>query len=126
MPQTGYGAGGTPLAFSCRRTFFFSPVFSAQHCNNPGPIENGEMEGSPPFTCAATVKYMCNEGYELHLGPEILQCQIGGQWEHVKPACIRKSKITLNIFFIILNFVCVCISINSQTAERIIFCQIAL
>ena len=66
-------------------------VFSVEYCNNPGPIENGQMEGIGLFTCISTVKYTCNEGYWL-LGAETLRCGINGQWNHRKPSCIDKSK----------------------------------
>ena len=70
-------------------TLFFLP--SVLRCKDPGSIENGEMEGSPPFTCVSIVKNTCNEDYWL-LGAETLRCGIDGQWDYGKPVCIDKSK----------------------------------
>ena len=64
---------------------------TVQYCSDPGPIENGKMEGDARFTCISTVKYTCNEGYWL-LGAETLRCGIDGLWDHGKPVCIDKGK----------------------------------
>ena len=65
--------------------------FSVPHCNDPGSIQNGEMDGNPPFTCVSSVQYACSEGYWL-LGADFLKCGINGGWDNAKPACIDKSK----------------------------------
>ena len=70
--------------------------YSVKHCTDPGSVENGKKEGSPPFTCISSVKYTCNEGYWL-LGSETLSCGIDGQWDHGKPVCIDKSKKPIEI-----------------------------
>ena len=71
--------------------FPHSHPFSVQHCGEPGSIENGQMEGHAPFTCASNVKYTCNEGYWL-LGRESPKCGIDGYWTSGKPACIDICK----------------------------------
>ena len=71
-------------------------INSVKHCADPGSVENGKKEGSPPFTCISSVKYTCNEGYWL-LGSETLSCGIDGQWDHGKPVCIDKSKKSIEI-----------------------------
>ena len=72
-------------------TIRYYNVLLVEHCIDPGGIENGEMEGTAPFTCISTVKYTCNDGYWL-LGAEVLRCGIDGQRDHAKPLCIDKSE----------------------------------
>ena len=79
--------------------YFVSPYhlfFAVEYCSDPGSIENGQMQGSLPFTCISSVKYTCNEGYWL-LGADTLRCRIDGQWDHGKPSCIDKSKKKIKV-----------------------------
>ena len=70
---------------------FISSLFSVEYCSNPGPVENGHMEGTGPFSCISTVKYTCDDSYWL-LGAETLGCTKDGQWDNGKPSCISSSK----------------------------------
>ena len=85
------------LNFTCKSCVILFPITSVAPCTDPGSIENGEMEGSPPFTCVSTVKYTCNEGYWL-LGAEILRCRTDARWDNPKPVCIDKSKKCVKSF----------------------------
>ena len=76
--------------FHFRIDFFIYLSKLVNYCDVPGSIENGQMKGSPPFTCISTVIYTCDKEYWL-LGPETLRCGIDGRWNNVKPICVNKG-----------------------------------
>jgi len=61
-------------------------IFSAIICGFPQNIENGWRAGYF-FTYGNSVKYSCNDGYEL-IGIDQLTCMEDQKWSGVPPQCI--------------------------------------
>ncbi|XP_064616221.1 sushi, von Willebrand factor type A, EGF and pentraxin domain-containing protein 1-like [Liolophura sinensis] len=55
-------------------------------CNSPGLIDNGQRDGYV-FSVGATVKYFCNEGYEMK-GSAVRMCLASTSWSGKKPSCV--------------------------------------
>lgn len=59
-------------------------------CGKPTPILNGKNEFGSSFTFNSTIRYECNEGYDL-IGSENRTCSAEGSWSEFTPTCERKT-----------------------------------
>ncbi len=73
-------------------TCYYEPVT----CDKPPPIKNGNvLENGTLFYAKDTVRYVCNEGYEMMSETKYSLCDYSGFWMHV-PSCIDpKANITV-------------------------------
>ena len=55
-------------------------------CRPPQMINNGNIVGTN-YTFGATMRYICNTGYELD-GVEVHECLAGQQWSEAVPRCV--------------------------------------
>ena len=60
-------------------------------CTNPGSIKNGNQDGNSNYSFGSTVRFSCNQGFQLN-GSGLLLCSSSGVWNSSNPQCLGKGK----------------------------------
>ncbi|XP_066548487.1 complement factor H isoform X1 [Amia ocellicauda] len=88
--QTGYISRGT-ISFRCERGTWRETAPKScrpKPCGHPGDLENGylQLESGQEFVFGSTVKYFCNEGYQMASRITFRNCREKG-WDNDIPHC---------------------------------------
>ena len=59
-------------------------------CTNPGSIKNGNQDGNSNYSFGSTVRFSCNQGFQLN-GSGLLLCSSSGVWNSSNPQCLGKK-----------------------------------
>lgn len=82
------------------KLFFFTEV----HCDSPKSLENGYIQGTPPYKAGDVIQFHCNPDYMME-GQPIMACQENGRWSGKIPKCkgcgltILRSGYFASVFF---------------------------
>ena len=74
----------------CERFAFFDLFPVVVNCTNPGSIKNGNQDGNSNYSFGSTVRFSCNQGFQLN-GSGLLLCSSSGVWNSSNPQCLGKG-----------------------------------
>ena len=77
--------------FNLYERFAFFDLFPVVvNCTNPGSIKDGKQDGISSYSFGSTVRFSCNQGFQLN-GSGLLLCSSSGLWSSSNPQCLGKG-----------------------------------